>query len=265
MTPRWTVARQIGAATAIILVSYALLAPWLSTWSTQAVDWDFAYQAPGSNRGHWLGTDAIGRDWYALTAAALRSALLLAASAALLAVALGALLGALAALLGGWFDRLMVRILAIVQSLPLVLIVILLLSLWEASTLALLLVIAVYASLDVLRIVRARAIELIAQPFMTHAALLGLSWPRLLWRHLLPNLRPTLATALLIAIPQAILIESYLGFLGLSPMGQQSSLGALLAEGMLDVQLAPWLVLTPALLLFALLLAIFLLVESDHG
>lgn len=242
----------------LLLLAAVWLLPLVSPWDAVRPDWERAMTGPDLASAHLLGTDAIGRDVLQLTAAAARASLLVAAIAALLGLVGGTVLGTLAAWRGGLLDATLVRLLAVLQSLPLLLIAVLVMALTDASVVAMLLVLGVYVMLDVARLARAEVAQLRQQAFVAAAGVLGLSEVQVLLRHVLPNLRRFLGHAMLLAVPQAVLIESFLGFLGL---GASQSLGSLLADGMQDVLIAPWLLLAPAVVMVWLMMALVTLAQ----
>lgn len=240
----------------LALLLALLLAVLLCPYQADHPDWEHPLLGPDSATRHWLGTDAIGRDILALTLAAAAGSLAVALGAALLALAVGLLLGGLAGWRGGPLDWVLSRVLVVLQSLPLLLLAVLVLAVFDTGFLALLLLLATYAALDVARLARTRVRALAVRPFATATRLLGMGEWRAFQRHVLPNLRPLLPAALLLAVPQAVLVESFLGFLGLGPADAAQSLGGLLAEGMQDLHSTPALLLAPATVMIWLLLGL---------
>jgi oligopeptide transport system permease protein len=174
--------------------------------------------------------------------------------AGLLALTIGGLLGGAAGYLGGWVDELLMRVNDLLLSLPLMLVAILLIALFEPSLLLLIAVVGGFGSLDAARILRSEACRLRHTEFMLASRLQGASAWQQWQRHLLPNLLPMALTVLGTAVPQAILVESFLAFLGLGPSERVGSLGTLLAEGVQDLQWAPWTLWVPALAMALVLL-----------
>lgn len=240
----------------LLLLLTLTLAHGLCAWPAEQPDWEHPLLGPDFATRHWLGTDAIGRDVLALTLAAARGSLLVACGAALLGVLGGGLLGGLAGWRGGLSDWLLTRTLVVLQSLPLLLLAVLVLSLFDTGFVALLGLLAVYAALDVARLARSRVLALRGQAFSAAARLQGAGAWRAFRVQILPNLQPLLPAALLLAVPQAVLVESFLGFLGLGPADAAQSLGSLLAEGMQDLQGTPMLLLAPATVMVWLLLGL---------
>ncbi|HWS26334.1 MAG TPA: ABC transporter permease, partial [Xanthomonadales bacterium] len=216
--------------------------------------WGQDLLAPGFAHGHWLGTDAIGRDMLARSMAGIGVSLAIGLGAGALALTIGGIVGGAAGYLGGWVDEVLMRLNDLLLSLPLMLIAILLIALFEPSMWLLILVVGGFGSLDAARILRVEARRLRQTEFMLASQLQGASGFAQ-WRlHLLPNLAPVALTALGTVVPQAILVESFLAFLGLGPSERVGSLGTLLAEGVQDLQWAPWTLWVPALALALVLL-----------
>lgn len=229
------------------------MAPWLSAFDARNPDWERASEPPSLASGHYLGTDAIGRDLFVRTAHGGRLSLLVGVSAALVALLVGTLYGAFAGFIGGTTGQALMRAVDLLATLPFLLLVIFVLTLLRPSLTLLILLLASYGWLDVARVVRLEAVALSSKSFMRAGETLGYSAGRRLLRHLLPNLLPFALLALSVALPQAVLMESYLSFLGVSPAEAQGSLGSLLADGMQDREYAPWTLIVPALVLTLLL------------
>jgi peptide/nickel transport system permease protein len=215
-------------------------------------DWEALSEPPSWQ--HWLGTDAIGRDVLARSLMGLRMSLLIGVSATVVALMIGVTYGAWAGLVGGRGERLMMRALDVLSALPFLLLVILLLALFERSLWLLLAAIAGQAWIDLARVLRAEASRLRESGFVLAARAAGAGRIDLLRRHVIPNLLPlALVYAGLIAA-NVVLVESFLGFLGLGLVEPWAGLGALLGEGAQELDTAPWVLIGPAVLLCALLL-----------
>ena len=173
--------------------------------------------------------------------------------ASVIALVLGLSYGAVAGLAGGIVERAMLRALDVLSALPFLLIVILLLSLFGRSLALLLAAIGGYVWIDLARVMRAEAGRLREAPFVLAARAAGASFGQQLRWHLLPNLLPLAMVYLGLILPQAILVESFLGFLGLSVDEPSASWGTLLYEGSQELDSAPWTLLFPAGFLVATL------------
>jgi len=247
---------RLAVATLLALALAAVFGPGLLAFTPEHSDWQWIDTAPGGQHGHWLGTDAIGRDVLARTLAAGRVSLVVAVGAGALALLFGLAYGALAGTLGGLGERLMMRALDVVSALPFLLIVVVLLTVFGRHGVLLIGAIAVYVCLDLARMVRAEAARIRVLPFVDAATALGAGTWWLLTRHILPNVRGFALVYLSLAVPQAILVESFLSFLGLGLDEPAVSLGTLLAEGAQEIADAPWVLLAPTVYLALLLLAL---------
>jgi oligopeptide transport system permease protein len=247
---------RLAAVLLLLLSLWFLIAPWTSRYDARNPDWDRPNAPPSISSGHYFGTDAIGRDLYQRTAAGGRLSLLVGVFAAICALVFGTLYGALAGFVGGAVGDAMMRVVDLLATLPFLLIVIFVLTVFVPSLSLLIILLASYGWLDVARVVRLEAQGLMSKTFMLAGDVLGLSKLRQLRVHLLPNLLPFALLALAIALPNAVLMESFLSFLGVSPAEAQGSLGALLAEGMQDREYAPWTLIIPASVLTLMLYAL---------
>jgi oligopeptide transport system permease protein len=242
------------------LLLLALTAPWLTPYRHDFIDWQHLASAPQLEGSHWLGTDRLGRDLFARGMQALRISLLVGFVAALVSIVIGVTWGAVAGYAGGRLDAVMMRFVDIVYALPYVFIVIILSTLFERGSLAALMIaIGAVGWLTMARIVRGQTLSLRRREFIDAAIVSGVRTPAILWRHILPNVAgPVIAYATL-AIPQMILFESFLSFLGLGVQEPFASLGMLINEGAQEMESSPWMLLVPATLLSVMLIAFNLL------
>ncbi|MBA2239467.1 MAG: ABC transporter permease [Lysobacter sp.] len=229
----------------VALAALCWLGPWLTGFDPHTPDWDAISVAPGV-AGHWFGTDAIGRDVYARTLAGGRLSLTIGLLASVVALVIGVGYGAVAGLAGGRVERALLRVLDVFSALPFLLVVILLLTLFERSLGLLLAAIGGYVWIDLARVMRAESARLREAPFVLASRAAGSSFRQRLHWHVLPNLMPLALVYLGLILPQAILVESFLGFLGLSVDEPSASWGTLLAEGVQELDSAPWTLLFPA-------------------
>jgi oligopeptide transport system permease protein len=243
-----------------LLAALALLAPLLTPFNQENLDWQHIAAPPQLEGAHWLGTDRLGRDLFARSMQATRISLAVGVLAALISVCIGVAWGATAGYLGGRIDAAMMRFVDIVYALPYVFIVIIFATLFERGSIAaLLLAIGAVGWLTMARIVRGQTLSLRRREFIDAAIASGVRTPGILWRHIVPNVAgPVIAYATL-TIPQLILFESFLSFLGLGVQEPFASLGSLINEGAQEMETSPWMLLIPATLLTVLLVAFNLL------
>jgi oligopeptide transport system permease protein len=254
--------RLASAALAVLagLALFAVLGPWLSPWDFDSLDWRHLAQPPGRGAAHWFGTDRLGRDLYVRTLYAVRLSLLISVLASAVSLVIGVGWGAVAGLAGGRTDGWMMRFVDVLYSLPYLFVVIILTTVFERGSLPVLLVaLGAVGWLTTARIVRAQTLALRRREFMEAARATGLAPAAILTRHVLPNvLGPVLVYATLL-IPQMILFESFLSFLGLGVQEPHASLGNLIYVGAQEMESAPWMLLVPSLWLVLLLLCLNLL------
>lgn len=242
-----------------ILLVLALAAPLLSRYESGDIDWNNFAAAPSLAGGHWFGTDAIGRDLFVRVLSGLRVSLLIAALATLVSVAIGVCWGAFAGYAGGRIDAAMMRIVDVLYSLPYAFFVIALTALFGSSLMLLCIAIGAVSWLTMARIVRGQTLSLRHREFVDAAVISGVATRRILSRHIVPNIIGPIVAYATLLVPQIILLESLMAFLGLGIQEPLSSLGRLIAEGALAMETAPWLLMIPATILVLLLAALSIL------
>ena len=243
-----------------LLAVAALVAPALSPWSYDSLDWQHLAQPPALTSAHWLGTDRLGRDLLVRTLYGVRLSLLLAVLASAVSLMIGVLWGAVAGLAGGRVDGAMMRFVDVLYSLPYLFVVIILTTLFRRGSLIVLaLALAAVGWLTTARIVRAQTLALQRREFIQAARALGVPPHSILLRHIVPNVLGQVAVYATLIVPQMILFESFLSFLGLGVQEPQASLGNLIFAGAQEMESAPWMLLVPAAALLLLLLCLNLL------
>lgn len=210
---------------------------------------------------HPMGTDNAGRDQFARVLQGGQISLFVGIISTLVSLLIGVTYGAIAGYIGGRVDNLMMRFVDVLYSLPYVILVIVLLSMFRSQTprgqLTLLFVaIGSVSWLTMARIVRGQVLSLKNQEFVMAARATGVTGTRIVFRHLIPNtLGPVIVYATL-TIPQIMLTEAFLSFLGFGVQAPLSSWGSLAAEGVQNIGIFPWQLIFPgvtmALTLFSL-------------
>jgi oligopeptide transport system permease protein len=260
---RWLRQNRAAVVAAAVIVALALLAivgPWLSPYSYDALDWQHLAVPPGLTASHWLGTDPLGRDLYVRTLHGLRLSLLIGVLATAVSVGIGVTWGAIAGYVGGRTDSWMMRTVDVLYALPYLFVVIILATVFERGRVAMLLVaIGAVGWLTMARVVRGQTLSLKRREFIEAARATGLGTRAILLRHIVPNLAGTVAVYATLTVPELITYESFLSFLGLGVQEPRASLGSLINEGARQMLTAPWMLLVPAGLLFTLLLCFNLL------
>ena len=249
----------MGAAVLVVLlVVAAVLGPAVSPHSLDSVDWNLSPLAspPSLANGHWFGTDGNGRDLFARVWSGTQVSLLVALLATAVSVVIGVGWGATAGYLGGRVDGWMMRVVDVLYALPYMFFVIILTVVFGRSLWLIFLAIGAVGWLTMARIVRGQALALRNREFVTAAVALGLPAHRIIARHIVPNVLGTVIVYATLTVPQVILFESFLSFLGLGVQEPYTSLGRLVAEGAAEMEIAPWQLLAPSAVLALLLLAL---------
>lgn len=242
-------AAVVAAAVLAVITLVSLFAPALSPHPYDHTYWDRVSIAPTLAGGHPFGTDAVGRDLFVRTLHAGRISLLVGVAATLVSLLIGVGWGATAGYLGGRVDAVMMRIVDVLYATPFIFLVILLMVAFGRNILLIFVAIGAIKWLDMARIVRGQTLSLKRREFVEAAQAAGVSSFAIIRRHIVPNLLGVVAVYVTLTIPQVILIESFLSFLGLGVQEPDTSWGLLVADGAREMQNAPWLLVFPALFL----------------
>ncbi|MCA3351318.1 MAG: ABC transporter permease [Roseomonas sp.] len=246
----------LGSALLIVLILSALFAPWLTPYDPFEMNVVDRLLPP--NETYWFGTDAFGRDIFTRTLYGGRVSLVIGAAVAVAATLVGLLIGVVA----GYFrtaDAILMRIMDGLMAIPGILLAIALMSLTRASIWVVILAITIPEVPRVARLVRSVVLSVREQVYIQAASAVGTRFPRLMLRHILPNtFAPLIVQATYIAA-SAVLVESYLSFLGVGTPPEIPSWGNIIAEGRLYVQIAFWNILFPSVFLAVMVLSINIL------
>ena len=230
---------------------------------------------------HVMGTDSVGRDIMARTMYGTRVSILIGIVATVIVMTIGSVLGAISGYLGGFVDSVIMRITEIISSIPDILVVLLLQVVLKeplsqfltksdwflavamkdlgAGVLSIFITFALLYWVMLARIIRSQVIVLKQQEFITATHALGAGRGRIIFRHLLPNCMGSLIVTACMQIPSAIFMESFLSFLGLGVSAPMTSLGSLCADALSSIELYPYRLLFPALMLVMIVLSLNLI------
>lgn len=250
----WQVLRRNRAAVvagALILTMAVLVivGPWLSPWAYDHTDWANTSIGPDWESRHYFGTDALGRDLFVRTLYGGRISLLIGVVATLVSLLIGISWGATAGYLGGRVDHVMMRIVDILYAMPFMFFVILLMVFFGRNIILIFVAIGAINWLDMARIVRGQTLSLKHKEFVEAAEAQGVATFNIIRRHIVPNLLGVVVVYVTLTIPQVILVESFLSFLGLGVQEPMTSWGALVNEGAQEMGTAPWMLVFPAVFL----------------
>ncbi len=233
----------------LVMLLLVLFGPMLISWESDFTDWDYTSTPPSFESGHWLGTDSVGRDILVRTLEGGRISLLVGLVATIVSLLIGVSYGAIAGYFGGVADRFMMRAVDIIYALPFMFFVILLMVVFGRHIVLIFVAIGAVNWLDMARIVRGQTLSLKNTEFVEAARACGVSDWDIIRRHITPNLLGVVIVIMSLTIPQVILLESFLSFLGLGVQEPMSSWGGLIADGAQDMESAPWTLIAPSVFL----------------
>lgn len=248
---------KLAMAGLIILVSMIVLAiftPLIVPYSYEAQNLELGATPPSV--AHWLGTDTFGRDQLTRILYGSRISLMVGLIATAVALCIGVLWGTIAGFIGGKVDAWMMRFVDVLYALPFAIFIILLTVVFGRSLLLLFLAIGAVEWLTMARIVRGQVMALSKQEFIEASVAMGLNRWQIITRHLIPNTLGPVIVYTTLTIPNVILLESFLSFLGLGIQPPQSSWGSLISSGVETMEEYPWLLIYPALTLSITLFAL---------
>ena len=234
-----------GSIYILIIIFLALITPFIAPY-------DYAYQnlelgpSPPSPE-HWLGTDTLGRDLLTRMMYGSRVSLMVGFLATMVALTIGVTWGTVAGFAGGKTDTIMMRILDVLYGIPFIIFVILLMVIFGRNLILLFMAIGAVEWLTMARIVRSQVMSLSKQEFILAAEAMGVSKASIIYKHLIPNtIGPVIVYATL-TVPQIMLLEAFLSFLGLGVQAPLSSWGLLIRDGAVSMEEYWWLLIFPSL------------------
>ncbi len=237
----------ISAVILILIALAAFIGPFFLKQSYETQNLQLGAIPPGAR--HWLGTDTLGRDLFVRILYGGRVSMSVGFCATAVALVIGVFYGAISGFLGGKIDILMMRIVDIIFALPFTVFVILLMVFFGRKFVLLFVAIGAVQWLTMARIVRGQVLSLRRQEFIEAAEALGLSKPRIIFRHMIPNTLGPIIVYVTLTVPAVMLLEAFLSFLGLGVQPPMSSWGVLIKEGAEVMEEFPWLLIYPGLIL----------------
>ena len=233
-----------GAIFLVILILLALLTPFIAPY-----EYDFqnrGLSSSGPSLNHWLGTDYLGRDLLTRMLYGSRISLLVGFVATFVALVIGVSWGTVAGYLGGRVDSLMMRIVDALYGIPFIILIILLMVVFGRNLVLMFLAIGAVEWLTMARIVRAQVTSLRRTEFVLAALAMGVSNISIMSRHLFPNTLGPVIVYSTLTVPQVMLLEAFLSFLGLGVQAPMSSWGLLIRDGAVSMEESWWLLVFPA-------------------
>lgn len=255
----WTRLRRnklamFGLVFLVVIIMLCLLAPWLTPYGYEQQDLRLGATPPSA--AHWLGTDGFGRDMLTRILYGGRVSLMVGFIATAVALVIGVTYGAIAGYAGGRVDALMMRLVDILYALPFMIFIILLMVVFGRNLFLLFLAIGAVEWLTMARIVRGQIQSLRQQEFVEAAISLGLGPTAIVFRHLIPNALGPVIVYTTLTIPNVMLLEAFLSFLGLGIQPPASSWGLLISAGVETMEEFPWQLIFPGLALTLTLFAL---------
>jgi peptide/nickel transport system permease protein len=249
-----------GGVLVILLFLVAIFAPVLAPYEPDYIDRYHILEPP--SKLHPLGTDDIGRDVLSRMLYGARVSLAVGFVAVGIATVIGVIIGAVAGYYGGILDRILMRFVDIMLSIPTLFLILSVIAFVGANIWNIMVIIGLTSWMGVARLVRAEFLSLKEREFVLAARALGASDLRIIFRHMLPNsLAPVIVNAVLM-VASAVLLESSLSFLGLGVQPPQPSWGNILTAGKANIEIAWWLSLFPGLAILITVLSYNLLGEG---
>jgi oligopeptide transport system permease protein len=229
-----------------VIAGMALLAPWLSPHPYDEVYWERIAAPPDFANAHWFGTDGNGRDLFVRTLYGARVSLMVGILATGVSLLIGVTWGAIAGYFGGHLDNLMMRFVDIMYSLPFMFFVILLMVVFGRNIFLIFIALGAVEWLTMARIVRGQTLSVKGKEFIEAARAAGVTNRKIIRRHIIPNLLGPVVVYVTLTVPQVILIESFLSFLGLGVQEPLTSWGVLIEDGAANMESSPWMLIYPA-------------------
>jgi oligopeptide transport system permease protein len=252
--------RNRAAVASLFVLAFIVLAcfagPYLIPHDAETQDWDNIGAPARLAGGHWLGTDEFGRDFLARVLQGGQISLWIGLVATLVSVVIGVLWGAVAGYVGGITDSVMMRIVDILYSMPFMFFVIMLTMVFGQTLFTIFLAIGAVQWLTIAVIVRGQTLSLKQREFIEAARAGGSSSAAIILQHIIPNTMSPVIVYASLTVPEVILGESFLSFLGLGVQEPRTSWGVLIEEGAVNMATAPWLLVYPGLFLAATLFSL---------
>ena len=229
----------------VSLVVMALITPFVAPFDYAYQDLSLGASAPSAD--HLLGTDTLGRDLLTRMMYGSRISLMVGFLATSVALVIGVIWGTVAGFSGGKTDAIMMRIVDTLYGIPFIILIILLMVIFGRNLILLFLAIGAVEWLTMARIVRSQVLNLSKQEFILSAEAMGVSKISIVFRHLIPNAMGPVIVYATLTVPQIMLLEAFLSFLGLGVQPPLSSWGLLIRDGAVSMEEYWWLLIFPSL------------------
>lgn len=238
----------------VVITVAGILAPWLTKHDPNlGRSLRDALQAP--SREYWLGTDQVGRDIFTRILYGSRYALIAGVQATSIALAIGIPIGVTMGYFRGWVDRIMLRFVEATVALPAIVLALVIVSVSGPGLVRAMFAIGVVYSMVIARLARGLVISAREELYVDAARTVGNHHPRIMWRHILPNVAPALVVQTTLLFATAVLAEAGLSLLGVGASSNQSSWGRMLADARTSLNQSIWPAIPPGFAVFITVLA----------
>lgn len=249
-----------GLTLTILMVVLILLGFFWTPYDPEAMKGSLKLSAP--TFAHLFGTDQFGRDVLSRVLSGAGNTLLIGTGTVLIGGIVGVILGAVTGYFGGWLDEGLMRVNDAVAAFPSVLLALVMISIAGSGTYRVMVALGIAFVPSFARVTRGEFMRLREADYVISAKLIGVSMPRILFVHILPNILPTLLSALAIGFNNAVLAEAGLSYLGIGVQPPDASLGRMLSEAQTYLASGPWCAVFPGLFLIVLVLGVGMLGEG---
>lgn len=243
----------IGLSIVIGLIVVALLAPYISPYDPYEMDLDNQLLKPSLQ--HWFGTDMFGRDLLTRVIYGARISLLIGLVPSFIAIAIGGVLGVLSGYMGGRIDFWIMRLADVVMAFPSLLLAMVVMYTLGATLFNIFIALSLVGWAGAARVVRSQVLSLKEKEFVEAARAIGVKDMVIMVRHIFPNCLPALIVLFTLRIPEAIMSEASLSFLGVGAQPPMPSWGLLVSRGKEFLFSAPWVAILPGIAIFVTVLA----------
>ncbi len=220
------------------------------------------YAERGVDDVYWFGTDQFGRDIWTRVWEGTKISLYIAFLAAALDLIIGVIYGGISAFYGGRVDNVMQRIIEVLVGIPNLILIVLFILILEPGILSITLALVITGWVNMARVVRGQLLQLKGQEFVLASRALGASDFKLISKHLLPNALGSIIVTLMFTIPTAIFFEAFLSFIGLGLQPPLASLGVLIDDGYKTMQLLPYKMIYPAIVISVIMISFNVLADG---
>jgi len=251
---------KAGAALALLIIGITVAGVFFLPGDYNAMDTDSRFLPPGRN--HLMGTDNFGRNIFYRVMAGAKYTLLTALATVAGSAVIGSALGMFSGFAGGLLDEAIIRLLDVLASFPGILLALLMVSLLGNSPGTLVAALLILFTPGFTRIMRNGMLRYKTRDFVLSARVAGVSYPRIIFTYIFPNLLPSLLSTSVLGLSNAILAESTMSYLGLGIQPPVPSWGRMLAESQTFLFNAPWCALVPGLMIMLTVLAFHYLGEG---